>query len=57
MFTELGIVLGTSAGSTLYGLGGYTLPFYVNTIVMLIISLMIYKYIPSNNELKIIKDE
>ena len=55
MFTELGIVLGTSTGSILYGIGGYSLPFYVNAILMIIIALMIMKYIPSNKELKDIK--
>ena len=57
MFTELGIVLGTSTGSTLYGIGGYTLPFYVNAILMIIITFIILKYIPSNEELKDIKDD
>ena len=51
MFTELGILLGTSTGSTLYGIGGYSLPSYVNAILMIIITLMILTYIPSNEEL------
>ena len=41
MCTELGIVLGFFAGSTLYNMGGYTLPFYVNAGAMILIILLI----------------
>ena len=52
MFTELGILLGTSAGSALYAIGGYSLPFYFNASFMIIITFMINRYVPSNEELK-----
>ena len=45
---EIGSLLGTSTGSLLYGVGRYSLPFYVYGGVMIIITIIIYKNIPND---------
>lgn len=42
-------MLGTMDGSFFYSLGGYTLPFYVNSGALLIFIPLVIKYIPSNS--------
>ena len=50
-------MLGTVIGSILYGIGGYSLPFYFNAILISIIAYLINKYLPNNQKLKDIKGE
>jgi hypothetical protein len=44
----LGSMLGSVEGSFLYEIGGFTLPFYVNSGVILILIPFIIKYLPTN---------
>ena len=46
----MGNLLGYSTGSFLYGLGGFTLPFTVNSAGILILLPLIIKYLPTNKE-------
>ena len=48
--TAMGNLLGYSAGSFLYGLGGFTLPFTVNSAGILILLPLIIMYLPTNKE-------
>lgn len=47
----LGNMLGSTEGSFFYELGGYTLPFYVNSAAILLCIPLIIKFIPSNAEM------
>jgi hypothetical protein len=44
-------MLGPAEGSFFYGIGGYPLPFYVNTGVILLTTPLIFKFIPTNKEI------
>ena len=41
-------MLGSVEGSIFYNFGGYVIPFYVNTVLLLITILIIYRYLPNN---------
>jgi hypothetical protein len=47
----MGNMLGAVDGSFFYDLGGYTLPFYVNSGGILLCIPLIIAYIPSNAEI------
>lgn len=44
----IGNMFGQMEGSLFFDIGGYTLPFYVNTGALLLIIPLIFKYLPSN---------
>jgi len=44
-------MLGLIEGSFLFSLGGYTLPFIVNSVVLLILIPLAIKYLPTNLEI------
>lgn len=44
----MGNMLGMLEGSIFYDIGGYTLPFYVNSGLILSITPLIILYIPTN---------
>ena len=46
----MGNLLGYSTGSFLYMLGGFTLPFTVNSIGILLLLPLLIKYLPTNKE-------
>jgi len=48
MVRGLGWMLGSVEGSIFYNIGGYVLPFKVNTGLLLITMHIIYYYLPSN---------
>ena len=50
-------MIGMLEGSILFGMGGYTLPFYVNAGLMASVIPLIFLYIPSNEEILVYQDE
>lgn len=46
----LGNMLGYNAGSFLYNIGGYTLPYCINSLGILILLPFLMLYLPSNEE-------
>lgn len=47
----LGNMVGYSAGSFLYEIGNFILPFYVNSAGILITIPLLFKYFPTNNQI------
>ena len=41
-------MMGSIEGSFFYGIGGYTLPFYVNSGLLVVLMPFIIKYLPTN---------
>ena len=48
MVVGVGWMLGTVEGSFFYNFGGYTLPFYVNAGLLVLVVPIIHTYLPNN---------